>query len=254
MKNLSITSYLSVFLFFIFLQNTLLKAQTNYKTINVCSDIKLIAISKNVYIHVSMAELPKFGRFASNGMIYINQGKAFLFDTPVNDSLTKILVSWITDSMKVHIVGFVPNHWHNDCMGGLTYLKKAGITSYANQKTIDIAKSKGLPFPDKGFTDSLKMSLGNKEITCYYFGAGHSTDNIVVWLPSEKVLFAGCMVKELNAKSLGNTEDADLEQWPKTIDKIITTFTKAQIVIPGHGLFGGQELLTYTKELLLIKK
>ena len=254
MKKISITYSLSVFLFFMFLNLTLLKAQTNCKTIDVCSDIKLIAVSENVYIHVSTAELPKFGRFASNGMIYINQGKAFLFDTPVNDSLTKILVSWITDSMKLHIVGFIPNHWHNDCIGGLHYIKKAGITSYAHQKTIDIAKAKGLPIPDKGFNDSLTLPFGNKVITCFYLGAGHSIDNIVVWLPSEKVLFAGCMVKELNAKGLGNTEDADVAEWPKTIDKIIATFTTAQIVIPGHGLSGGRELLTHTKELLLIKK
>jgi metallo-beta-lactamase class B len=152
--------------------------------------------------------------------------------------------------MKLKIVGFVPNHWHADCMGGLRYLQSIGIESYANQMTIKIARTKGLPIPTHGFKDSLTLSLGDKLIHCYYFGAGHTLDNIVVWIPSEKVLFGGCMVKEFNAKGLGNIVDADLNEWPKTIDKVIDKFKTAKIVIPGHGQFGGLELLRHTRELL----
>jgi metallo-beta-lactamase class B len=224
--------------------------QTNYKRIKVSNDIDLIKISDHVYVHISYAELPDFGRFPSNGMIYINEGKAFLFDTPVTDSLTKILVSWIIDSMKLKIVGFVPNHWHNDCMGGLRYLQSLGIESYANQMTIEMAKIKGLPIPTYGFKDSLTLSLGDKVINCYYLGAGHTLDNIVVWIPSENTLFGGCMVKEFNSEELGNIVDADLNEWPKTIDKVIDKFKTAKIVIPGHGQFGGLELLQHTRELL----
>jgi len=224
--------------------------QINFKKIKVSNDIELIRISNHVFVHVSYAELPGFGRFPSNGLIYINEGKAFLFDTPVTDSLTKILVSWIIDSMKLKIAGFVPNHWHDDCMGGLRYLQSIGIASYANQMTIEIAKTKGLPIPTHGFKDSLSLSLGDKAINCYYFGAGHTLDNIVVWIPSEKILFGGCMVKEFNATGLGNTVDADLNEWPKTMDKVIERFKTARIVIPGHGQFGGLELLQHTRELL----
>lgn len=87
------------------------------------------------------------------------------------------------DSMKIEIVGFIPNHWHDDCMGGLGYLQSQKIESYANQMTIDIAKTKNLPIPDHGFKDSLQLHLGDKLIKCYYFGAAHSLDNIVIWIP-----------------------------------------------------------------------
>ena len=43
---------------------------------------------------------------------------AYLFDTPVNDALTKDLLDWIRDSLHAEVIGFVPNHWHEDCMGG----------------------------------------------------------------------------------------------------------------------------------------
>jgi metallo-beta-lactamase class B len=182
-------------------------------------------------------------------MIFINGNDAFLFDTPVTDSLTMDLVSWLRDSMKLKIVGFIPNHWHVDCMGGLKYLQSQKIESYANQMTIDIAKTKDLPVPTHGFKDSLKLHLGDKLIECYYFGAAHTLDNIVVWIPSEQILFAGCMVKSLNS-DLGNTVDGDLIAYPKTIDKLIERFSKAKIVIPGHGQFGGIELIKHTKDLL----
>jgi len=91
--------------------------------------------------------------------------------------------------------------------------------------------------------------LNDIEIDCYYFGGGHTTDNIVVWIPSEKILFAGCMVKEMSSKTLGNLADADVNEWPSTIDKVIDKFPSAKIVIPGHGKFGGKELLIHMQEL-----
>jgi metallo-beta-lactamase class B len=225
-------------------------SQNDQIRIKVSKDIELIKLSENAYVHVSWADYPQFGRLSSNGLIFINGNDAFLLDTPVTDSLTKDLVSWLKDSMNIKIVGFVPNHWHNDCMGGLGYLQSQKIESYANQMTIDIAKTKNLPIPAHGFKDSLQVQLGDKSICCYYFGAAHSLDNIVVWIPSERILFAGCMVKSANSTDLGNTVDGDLMAYPKTIDKLIDRFPMAKIVIPGHGPFGGLELIKHTKELL----
>lgn len=226
-------------------------SQSDYKTIKVSNDIELIKISDNAYLHVSYFKTEKYGRIGANGLIFINGNQAFLFDSPWNDSLTKDLVTWITDSMKIKVVGFIPNHWHEDCMGGLGYLQMQKIESYANQMTIDIAKSKGLAIPIHGFKDSLQLRLGNKLIICYYLGPAHSLDNIVVWIPSEQILFAGCMVKSADAKNLGNTVDGDLIAYPKTIDKLLDKFPNAKIVIPGHGQFGGLELIKHTKELII---
>ena len=221
-----------------------------YQTIRISKDLEFIKLSEHTFVHVSYATLPKFGRFGSNGLIYANNGKAYLFDTPATDSLTQALFRWITDSLKLQIVGFVPNHWHDDCMGGLGYLQSKGIPSYASQMTIDIAKTKGLPVPTHGFKDSLKLMLNDKPVFCYYLGAAHTPDNIVVWIPAEKILFAGCMCKEFASISLGNVADSDIKAWPATLNKVLSMFSNAKIVIPGHGQVGGTELLTHTQELL----
>ena len=224
-------------------------AQTIAPRIKISEDITLIKLSENAYMHVSYSDLPEFGRFPSNGLVWIQGNEAFLFDTPMTEEATKTLTDWLSHSLQVKVVGFVPNHWHNDCMGGLAYLQQQHIPSWANQITIDSAKIKGLPVPDKGFTDSLQLKLGAKVIECYYLGPAHSTDNIVVWIPSEKILFAGCMAKSMGARNLGNTVDGDLKAYPATIKKVMDKFPDARIVIPGHGPFGGQELLRHTYQL-----
>ena len=240
-------------LFFILLLLQSAFAQTTHQKIKISNDLELLKISESAYIHVSYAAMMQTGRFPSNGMIIISEGKAFLFDTPMTEELTQQLVSWIQDTMKLKIIGFIPNHWHDDCMGELAYLQRLGIESYANEMTIRIAKSKHLPVPVRGFKDSLQLFAGKEAIHCYYFGVGHSLDNIVVWIPSEKILFGGCMVKDLSANGLGNTADADLKAWPHTIDNILSKFPDLKIVVPGHGAFGGIELLRHTKELLIAK-
>jgi metallo-beta-lactamase class B len=108
-----------------------------------------------------------------------------------------------------------------------------------------------LPLPEQGFRDTLSLKLNDTEIYCYYLGSGHSSDNIVVWVPSEKILFAGCMVKDIHSKTLGNLSEANIEEWLKTIQKVIDEFPVAEIVIPGHGQIGGKELLWYTQKLLI---
>jgi len=224
--------------------------QTRPDTIKICKDLELIKISENAIIHVSYANVSGYGRVSANGLIFINKSDAFLFDTPWTDSLTVVLVTYLKDHLNLKIKGFVPNHWHNDCMGGLGYLQIKGIESYANQRTIDIARAKRLAFPVHGFVDSLQLTLGNKVIRCYYFGAAHSLDNIVVWIPSEKILFPGCMVKSLNSTDLGNIADGDINAYPVTIEKVIKKFRTAEIVIPGHGQSGGLELLFHTRDLV----
>jgi metallo-beta-lactamase class B len=237
------------FLIFSLLLITQLFAEDNKKII-ISDNLYLIKLSDNAYIHVSTAEMGAFGIVASNGLIYINSHEVLLCDTPVNEKETKELVQFLFDSLKAKRVSFVPNHWHDDCMGGLAYLKSKGIHSYANQMTIDIAKQKDLPVPEFGFSTFLLLKIGNENIICKYHGAGHSSDNIVVYIPSEKILFGGCMVKEMAATGKGNLSDADLQAWPNTIKSVKENYPDAKIVIPGHGAYGGPELLDHTLEVI----
>jgi metallo-beta-lactamase class B len=235
--------------FFLLVLGLLQLAGRSQGIISVSPDLELIKITENAYVHVSYADLPGYGRVSANGLIFLQEDQAILFDTPWNDSLTLILIEFMKDRMGFKITAFVPNHWHGDCMGGMGTIRSQKITSYANRLTIDIARQKGFPIPDHGFSDSLELKLGKESVHCYFLGAAHSKDNIVVWLPSEGILFPGCMCKSLDSRNLGNVKDGDISEYPVTIDKVIQKFGKARIVIPGHGAVGGPELLVHTKIL-----
>jgi metallo-beta-lactamase class B len=70
------------------------------------------------------------------------------------------------------------------------------------------------------------------------------------WLPREKILFGGCLVRSANARQLGNLQDAVVDEWDTTITKILNTYPEVETVVPGHGAYGGIELLQHTINLV----
>ncbi len=222
-------------------QNVLAKLSEN---------LEIRKISENIFIHISYYDLEDYKHVPANGLIIRENDKAYIIDTPWTNNETRMLIAWLEDSLKVKVEGVIATHWHMDCMGGLDEVKRQQIPTFAHNKTIEIAKSKSRPIPDTGFQDSLRIHLDGREIICRYFGAGHTVDNIFVWIPKEKILFAGCPVKALNWKSLGFIGDADLEAWPKTLKKVLETYPDCQTVIPGHGDIGGTNLIDHMLDLL----
>lgn len=222
----------------------ILQAQNQTDTITINKNLYLVKMTENSWIHVSY-----LNGFTCNGLILIDNNKAFLFDTPSYDSTTVELTNYIQNKLGLEIVGFVTNDWHIDSQGGLGVINNLGITGYSNEMTREIAKSKGLPFTSNGFKDSLTINFSNNKIELYYFGAAHTMDNIVAWIPSEQILFASCMVKVLSQNNLGFTGDGDLKSYPETLRKVCDKFKDAKYVIPGHGSYGAYDLLVHTLEV-----
>lgn len=218
-------------------------AQTVYES----NRLQIQQILPGVYLHTSYLTIPDYGAFPCNGLVYINQKEAVIIDTPVDDTTTLELIGWIQKS-DVILLEVIPTHFHVDCLGGLQAFHNHGVPSYAHQKTIDLAHGKNKVLPQNGFDGVDSLKVGNSLIVLYFPGPGHTDDNIVVYLPEEQVLFGGCLVKELNAGK-GNLEDADVAQWSATINMVQKQFPEVKIVVPGHGSFGGPELLNYTYQL-----
>lgn len=224
-------------------------AQTNNK-IAIDKDIQLIHLQDSIFIHVTWHHLDNFGRFPSNGLIVIKNGQALMIDTPMDNDKTERLTKYLKDSLFVDLTKIVIGHFHDDCLGGLGYLQGIGIESIANSMTIAKCKEIGLPIPSTPFTDSLTFDFNGEQIDCRFFGAGHSFDNITVCIPSKRILFGGCLIKSIDSKGLGNLSDAVVNDWDKTIEKVMKKYPGNQTVIPGHGAFGGTELMTHTIELV----
>jgi glyoxylase-like metal-dependent hydrolase (beta-lactamase superfamily II) len=92
--------------------------------------------------------------------------------------------------------------------------------------------------------------VGPRTLELHFAGGGHTGDNIVVWLPDVRVLFGGCLVRSATARHLGYTREAAQLQWPRTVEALLRRYAEAQLIVPGHGKPGGEELLHHTMELL----
>jgi metallo-beta-lactamase class B len=213
----------------------------------ISENLEIVKLTENAFLHVSYMEAPAFGRFSCNGLIYLNNNEAVFIDTPPDTVITIQLLDWFMNSYPdKKITGIIITHFHDDCLGGLTEFHKRGIKSYSHELTPRLAADNKIP--QIVFKDKTEITTGNERVICRYFGEAHTIDNIVAWIPGEKILFGGCMVKSLNS-SKGNLADANVNEWANTVKKIKEEFISAEIVIPGHGNTGGTELLDYTLDL-----
>ena len=209
----------------------------------------------NIWLHTTWHRFEGSARpFPSNGIVIIDEGQAVIVDTPCTDQQTIVLCDWIQDVHNVKVSCVVPTHWHIDCAGGLGAIHKKGAGSIALARTIEILREKKLPIPRYAFEDSKTIRCGRLKIELYYPGPGHTEDNIVAYIPSCKTLFGGCMVKNAEAAGLGNIAEADLDQWSASLQRVKSTFPKAEVVIPGHGPYSGYDAVDHTIALLESRK
>lgn len=212
--------------------------------------LKIQQLTENTFVHISYLQTESFGNVACNGMIVIDNGEALIFDTPANDLQSKELLDWIENSLRVKPKGIVVTHFHADCLGGLTEFHNRQVPSYASTKTIALAKERDETLPQHGFDTYLELNVGNRKVVNEFLGEGHTRDNIISYFPTEKVIFGGCLIKEVGAGK-GNLADANVDEWSTTVARIREKYTDAEIVIPGHGKPGGQDLLNFTIELFM---
>lgn len=223
--------------------------KTTGNNINYTSDNLVVQkISGHVYQHTSFLTTESFGKVTCNGMIIFDKNEAIIFDTPPDDPTSSELINWVENKLNCKIKAIIPTHFHADCLGGLNAFHTHGIPSYANNLTIQLARSKNYAIPQNGFDNLLELKVGNKKVFTEFFGEGHTKDNVIGYFPDEKIIFGGCLIKESGAGK-GNLEDANVNNWSLTVAKLKEKYPNTNIVIPGHGKLGGTELLDYTIKL-----
>lgn len=218
------------------------------KEVYKSKDLIITQIAPNAFEHTSFKQTNDFGYVSCNGLVVRNSNETIVFDTPTNDKSTEELIRWLKDSLHCQINAVIPTHFHDDCLGGLKAFHTHMIPSYANARTIELARENHYEVPQHGFTDSLRLKVGNEHIMAKFFGEGHTKDNIVGYFPSENILFGGCLLKELNAGK-GYLGDANVPEWSNTVGRIKRAYPTLKIIVPGHGNYGNQKLLDYTMKL-----
>jgi glyoxylase-like metal-dependent hydrolase (beta-lactamase superfamily II) len=76
----------------------------------------------------------------------------------------------------------------------------------------------GLTHPTDTFEEGMTLDLGSRQVELRYLGRGHTSGDLVVWLPEERICFAGDLVEAQAAPYMG---DAHIADWSSTtLDRV----------------------------------
>jgi glyoxylase-like metal-dependent hydrolase (beta-lactamase superfamily II) len=108
----------------------------------------------------------------------------------------------------------------------------------------------GLTWPTLTFEGEMSTYLGKREVRLMQLGAGHTSGDIVAWVPDAQVMFSGDLIEYHSACYCG---DAHLREWPATLNEIRAFNSKA--IAPGRGdalkgLATGRDAIAMTRDFV----
>ena len=146
----------------------------------------------------------------------------------------------------------VLTHHHPDHHFGAVVLRKAGarVIAHPDKRTlaseggedaliadwvrvVGLDAMRGFEFadtPDRPVTGTDTLRLGGRTIVISHPGAGHSPGDLIVWLPKERVLFAGDVLVE---DGVSMVVDGNSDELLRVLDTV--SALSARAVVPGHG-------------------
>ncbi|HEU0273709.1 MAG TPA: subclass B2 metallo-beta-lactamase, partial [Candidatus Udaeobacter sp.] len=182
----------------------------------------------------------------TNYVVYIGAASVTVIGAGWSPDTAELLeheIKKVTDKPVRDVV--LPDH-DPEYAGGVAYWKRIGASVVSTELTEQILRSdwsKTADFTRKYFpaypslplvlpTKTYKndFELENGAIRGFYLGPSHNADDIFIYFPKEKVLYAGSILKE----HLGNLAFADLEEYPKTLQKLKDLHLAIDKIISGH--------------------
>jgi len=206
-------------------------------------------VAGNVYVYTTYSLLGETW-FPANAMYVVTSKGVVMIDTPWDTTQFQPLLDSIQARHRKKVVVCISTHFHDDRTIGVDFLKAKGVKTFCSKTTYDSCKTRGERRPEFYFTKDTTFNVGEYNIQTYYAGAGHTNDNIVIWVPKEKVLYGGCLIKSTDAVDLGNLKDANVKAWTRTMENLKRKFPDPQFVIPGHQGWKDKKSIDHTIELI----
>ncbi|OWS71424.1 MBL fold metallo-hydrolase [Polynucleobacter aenigmaticus] len=245
---------------------------TSIATVNAADDplLKAIQVAPHTYF---VRGLPEMGNsqnqnFISNAGFVITPKGVVVVDALGSPVLAKKLIAQIKKITDQKVVAVIVTHYHADHIYGLQEFKKIGAKIYAQNQgqsylssetakqrliasRVDFApwvnSSTKLIAADIWIDQSYALNIGGVDFKISRVGPAHAPEDLMIYVPSEGVLFAGDLVFRGRIPFVGN---ADSKGWLSALDQIERI--NPQIVIPGHGNYSTHpaEDINFTRDYL----
>jgi glyoxylase-like metal-dependent hydrolase (beta-lactamase superfamily II) len=232
--------------------------------------LKPIQVAPHTYFVQGFAEMgnSKNQNFISNAGFVITPKGVVVVDALGSPVLAKKLIAEIKKITPQKIVSVIVTHYHADHVYGLQEFKNIGAKIYAqgegrNYLSSETAKqrliasridfapwvnaSTKLMGADVWVDQSYTLTVGDIEFKIGRVGPAHAPEDLIIYVPSEKVLFAGDLVFRGRIPFVGN---ADSRGWLHALNEIEAL--NPNIVIPGHGAYSTNPIedIRFTREYL----
>ena len=109
-----------------------------------------------------------------------------------------------------------------------------------------LADAEVVPATDTYDGDRGTLDLGGRQVEFHPIGTAHSPGDQIIWLPKEKILFAGDLIEERMFPIVPflpptiTKSDIDVAKWVEALSYIAEI--DPEIIIPGHGSLGQAEI------------
>lgn len=189
--------------------------------------------------------------FISNAGFVVTQTGVVVIDALGSPALAEQLLGEIRKHTPLPVTHVILTHYHADHVYGLQTFQRAGAKimahqagrEYLNSETArlrlqasrtDLAPwidaSTHLVAADEWIDGPRDIDIGGTRLLLRPVGPAHTPEDLAIYLPQEKVLFAGDLVFRQRIPFVGQ---ANSGQWIKSLDVLLGFDTVA--VVPGHG-------------------
>ena len=189
--------------------------------------------------------------FISNAAFVVTSAGVVVIDALGSPILAERLLAEIRKVTPKPVTHVIVTHYHADHIYGLQTLRQQGARviahrsagEYLNSDTARLrlehsprgiapwgnAQTAPVP-PDQWLDGDLTLEVGSTTLLIRHAGPAHTPEDLVVYVPSEKVLFAGDLVFRNRIPFVGQ---ADSRRWIQALEHLLSF--DATTIVPGHG-------------------
>ena len=228
----------------------------------------MLEVGPRVFAYVQSSGVDPAGDTGiANAGLVVGKDGAVAVDALMVPSMTRKLVASIKKVTRKPVATLINTHHHLDHAGGNTFFKDAQVVSTDKARA---ALEPGFPpvpllqrfmprfaaefpklkvaLPTLTFQDRLVIYDGDREIQLWHPGTpAHTIGDAVVFLPKEKILFAGDLCFHY-VTPLGF--QGHLGHWIKALDRLLEF--DAEVIVPGHGAIGTKQEARYVRDYLVL--